>query len=262
MKLSGNILVSVFEWAAVCVILICLTAAMNASAGSRKAQLCTGMDICIRDSTENRFVSPGDIAGYVSADYGQVTGIPVMELDLKRMETVLDSRSAILKSEAYCTKDGVLHIDVTQREPVMRFQKGGQGFYADERGYVFPLKPGKASYVIVIDGNIPIETEDAGKGKAVSGKEKEWLDRMGTMVSYMNRHKVWNRSIVQIHVSDNGDLILIPREGREKFIFGKPEKIEEKFELMELYYSAVVPSGEKDRYGTVDVRYDKQIICK
>ena len=175
MKLSGNILVSVFEWAAVCVILICLTAAMNASAGSRKAQLCTGMDICIRDSTENRFVSPGDIAGYVSADYGQVTGIPVMELDLKRMETVLDSRSVILKSEAYCTKDGVLHIDVTQREPVMRFQKGGQGFYADERGYVFPLKPGKASYVIVIDGNIPIETGDAGKGKAVSGKEKEWL---------------------------------------------------------------------------------------
>ena len=262
MNSSGKIIRTILSLSALGIILVCLAVSWGISRSARSGTLCSGIEVSITDSTESRFVSGKDILEYISEDYGKTEGIPVENLDLDRMEQMLDSRSAVLKSEAYCTKDGILHIDVTQREPVMRFQKGGQGFYADERGYVFPLKPGKASYVIVIDGNIPIETGDAGKGKAVSGKEKEWLDRMGAMVSYMNRHKVWNRSIVQIHVSDNGDLILIPREGREKFIFGKPEKIEEKFELMELYYSAVVPSGEKDRYGTVDVRYDKQIICK
>ena len=262
MKMTGNILGSILEWGTAGIILICLITASEVSGSGRKAQLCTGTDICIKDSLESRFVSPEDITGYITADYGQVTGIPVRDLDLKKMEEVLDSRSAVLKSEAYITKDGLLHIDVTQRKPVMRFQKDGKGFYADAQGYVFPIKPGQASYVIVIDGNIPVRTGEEGRGKAVSGKEKEWMDKISELVSYMDRNRVWSRNIVQIHVERNGDLILIPWDGKEKFIFGKPEKIEEKFGLMELYYSAIVPAKGKGHYSSVDIRYDDQIICK
>ncbi len=262
MKTAGTIIKTSAGLAATAVILICVMASGAVSNAARNRTLCSGISVVIKDSTESRFVSGSDIIGYISEEYGKTTGLPVRDLDLKKMEKILDSQSAVLKSEAYCTKDGILHIGITQRKPVMRFQKNGAGFYADLNGYIFPMEPGKASYVVVIDGNIPLDPDKAGKGRSVTGKERQWLDRITDVVSYMESHSVWADDIVQIHVLENGDLVLIPREGREKFIFGKPVKVNEKFALMECYYSSIVPAKGKDAYRTVDIRYDGQIICK
>ena len=73
---------------------------------------------------------------------------------------------------------------------------------------------------------------------------------------------IWLKNIVQIHVDEKGDLILIPDEGREKFIFGQPDSIEEKFRKMELYYTSIVPDKGKDFYSTVNLKYDGRIICR
>lgn len=262
MSRSGNILRTVLGTGAIAAILLCLAVSAGISRSTRSGILCSGISVTIRDSAENRFVSEEDIKEYIAKEYGKTGEAPVKDLDLKKIESILDSRSAVLKSEAYCTKDGMLNISVTQRKPIMRFQKKGSGFYADADGYIFPMKEGRASYVIVIDGNIPLDLGNAGKGKATSGEERIWLDRITGLVTYMDRHRVWGEDIVQIHVQDNGDLIMIPREGREKFIFGKPVSVEEKFALMERYYTSIVPAMGKDRYSSVDVRYKGQIICR
>ena len=241
---------------------LCLMAAFGASAVKRGALTCTGLEVIIRDSLENSFVSVDDIRRYLDSESGGYMGRKLDSIDLAGIERIIDGKSAVLKSEAYCTKDGMLNISVTQRKPIMRFQKKGSGFYADADGYIFPMKEGRASYVIVIDGNIPLDLGNAGKGKATSGEERVWLDRITGLVTYMDRHRVWGEDIVQIHVQDNGDLIMIPREGREKFIFGKPVSVEEKFALMERYYTSIVPAMGKDRYSSVDVRYKGQIICR
>jgi len=63
-------------------------------------------------------------------------------------------------------------------------------------------------------------------------------------------------------VSEGGDLVITPTEGREKFLFGPPVRIAEKFSLMEKYYTTVVPSKEAGYYGTVDVRYSGQLVWR
>ena len=68
--------------------------------------------------------------------------------------------------------------------------------------------------------------------------------------------------IVQIHVTESSDLILIPREGNERFLFGQPDNFKAKFERMKKYYTAVVPEKGADKYRQVDVRYKGQIICR
>ena len=236
MNSSGKIIRTILSLSALGIILVCLAVSWGISRSARSGTLCSGIEVSITDSTESRFVSGKDILEYISEDYGKTEGIPVENLDLDRMEQMLDSRSAVLKSEAYCTKDGTLHILITQRKPVMRLQKGSEGFYVDREGYIFPIRPGRSGYVVVIDGNIPLELDKTTRGKA--------------------------DNIVQIHVRENGDLVLIPREGKEKFIFGKPDRIAEKFALMDCYYTNIVPARGNDRYRTVDVRYDRQIICK
>lgn len=244
------------------IILVCLTASFGVSSASRNKVVCSDVSVIVRDSAHSRFVTEDDVLEYLEKGYGKTGGIPVNNLDLKEIESILDSQSAVLKSEAYCTGDGVLHIDITQRKPLMRFQKGSEGFYADAHGYIFPMKTGKSSYVTVIDGEIPLKLGDAGRGKATSGKERLWLEHMTGLVEYMAESKVWENNIVQIHVEKNGDLVMIPREGKERFIFGKPTDVERKFALMDCYYTGIIPARGKDYYRTVDLRYEGQIICR
>ena len=243
-------------------LLICIVCSFIAGKHVRKALKCERLEVIISDSLENGFVSKADIKTYLDKGLVHYIGQPLDSLDLVKMENVIDSRSAVLKSHAYVTKDGTLHINVTQRKPVVRFQKKDGGFYADAEGYIFPLQNSYASHVQIVDGNIPLAANSGYKGEISDPKEKEWFSNVMALINYMENSKTWKDKIVQIHVAENNDLMLIPREGKERFIFGAPEDIQEKFEKISLYYKAVIPEKGQDTYRSVDLRYKDQLICK
>ena len=150
---------------------IFLVTGMN---GNRKRQLtCGGVNVEFAD--DYSFVTTNDIVGYLNNEYGVYIGQLLDSVDLAKVERILDNKSAILKTEAYTTPDGMLNVKVFQREPVIRFQKGGNGFYADEKGFLFPLQSNYTSQVPIIDGNVPLTFESGYKGEPVSQKEKDWL---------------------------------------------------------------------------------------
>lgn len=236
--------------------------AVTAGAGSRKALTCKGLEITITDSLQNSFVTEADIKSYIDREYGEYIGMNQDSIDLARIEDIVDGRSAVKKTEAYLTRDGILHIDVTQRKPVVRFQKQDGGFYADSEGFIFPLQRNYASHVQVIDGAIPLAANSGYKGAIEDPKEMEWFNRVMNVVNHIERSRTWKDMIVQISVSDGGDLILVPREGKEVFLFGQPVKVTEKFGKMSRYYTHIIPAKGEGHYKTVDVRFDGQIVCR
>ena len=244
------------------VILGCIVAAYIAGQQSRRPIVCKGIRIEVLDSTVNSFVTVSDVRHYLDRSCGELIGQPIDSIDLTKVEKVVDSRSAVLKSQAYVTRDSMLNITVTQRKPVVRFQKKEGGFYADAEGYIFPLQSSYASHVQIIDGAIPLAANSGYKGGIENPDEREWFKKIMNVVNYMEGSKAWKGKIVQIHVLENGELILVPREGNVKFIFGHPHSLEKKFSKMEKYYTTIVPEKGSDRYKTVDVRFDNQIVCK
>ena len=243
-------------------LVIGMSCAFIAGKVKRSSMKCERLEVTILDSLKNSFVSESDVKKYLDREYGTYVGMPLDSLDLVKMEKILDGRSSVLKSQAYVTKDGALHIDIIQRSPVVRFQKKDGGFYADAEGYIFPLQNTYASHVQVIDGDIPLAANSGYKGDIENAQEKAWFKRIMNVVNYMENSKVWKGKIVQIHVQKNGELILIPRVGKERFLFGQPDSINEKFSKMERYYTTIVPEKGSDRYKTVDVRFSNQIVCK
>ena len=239
-----------------------LIASCVAGAADRKPIVCKGVKIVIADSTVNQFVTPSEVKKYIDKEYSGYIGMPIDEIDLVKVEAILDEKTAIYKSEAYTTKDSLLNISITQRRPIVRFQKGDKGFYADAEGFLFPLQSTYASYVQIIDGAIPLKNEHGYKGTPDTEEEKLWLKRMIDLVKYIDGSRKWKDAIVQISVGEDGNLTLVPRKGKEKFIFGHPTEIEDKFEKMELYYKAIAPAKEEGRYKSVDLRFDGQIVCR
>ena len=257
-RILKYILISLFAIA----LAACIVMSYLAGVEARRPIICKGIRIEILDSAENRFVSVADVRRFIDRSYGQIIGEPLDSLDLVKLEHIVDSRSAVRKSQAFVTKDSMLNITVTQRKPVVRFQKRDGGFYADAEGYIFPLQNTYASHVQIVDGNIPLAANSGYKGSIDTPKEKEWFKSVMNVINYMEGSKVWRDKIVQIYVDDKGELILIPREGEEKFLFGQPHSVAEKFTKMEKYYTTIIPEKGSSRYKSVDVRFEGQIVCK
>lgn len=240
----------------------CLVVAYMSGVSCRAPLKCTGLNVVIADSSMNRFVSKADVKKFLDKEYGEYVGMLLDSIDLAKVEKIIDGRSAVNKSEAYTTRDGMLNVKVTQRTPVVRFQKSDGGFYADAEGFLFPLQSSYASRVQVIDGDIPLKANSGYKGEITDEKERAWLGKVIDLVNYMENSRTWKDKIVQITVCDGGELIMVPREGTERFHFGQPDEIQEKFRKMEKYYTAVVPAKGEKEYSVVNLEYDGQIVCR
>lgn len=225
----------------------------------RRATTCQGVKATIADSTLRRFVSEGDVVSWLG-EWGTFVGAPLDSLNLLEMENLLDSKGIIRKSQVWLEDDGFIHAEVTQREPVIRFQRGNLGFYADRSGFLFPLQNRFTARVPIVDGVLPIRYEAGFKGYPEEAADKTWILQVLALTDYMNS-RAWMDLIGQITVDRRGNLVLLPREGREKFLFGAPTGAEAKFGRIRTYYNTILPS-HGEGYTTVDVRYDGQIICR
>lgn len=235
-----------------------LMLALNAD---RQRELtCAGVKVEFADN--RKFVTQADIESYLKRDYGPYIGQRLDSVDLKKVEQILNGKSAIRKTDAYKTPDGLLNIKIYQREPVVRFQKGNLGFYADERGFLFPLQHNYVSDVPVFDGAVPLDFTAGYKGEPKNKVQQVWLSEVLAMVRWMKASRTWAENISQITVEPDGGLVLIPRKGKERFLFGRPVEVEEKFARIEKYYSAILPEKGAGYYSTINVKYHKQIICR
>ena len=229
--------------------------------GRRTRQItCAGVRVELTD--DFNFVTQKDIEGYLKKEYGAYIGQRLDSVDLAKVERILDGKSAILKAEAYTSPDGFLNVKIRQREPVVRFQKADNGFYADREGFLFPLQRNYTSMVPIVDGALPMNVERGYKGKPRTDPEKEWLAGVTDLVNFMQESETWAENFCQITVKDNGDLVMIPREGKERFIFGPPADIDGKFDRISRYYTTILPEKGAGYYSTVNVKYNGQIVCR
>ena len=245
-------------------LLVCvLTGAYFLGASKRKPIKCKGVSITVTDSAMNRFISPKEIKKYLDEELeGGYIGVQIDSISLTRIEEILDSKSAICKSQAYTTKDSILNVTVTQKQPLVRFQKGTKGFYAIEDCTLFPLQSTYTSHVMVVDGYVPLKIEHGHLGKPDTEAGCKWLQDIVSLVKHIEGSKTWKSKIVQITVLEDSDLVLIPRVGQERFLFGQPCEFEEKFEKMGLYYKSIRHKKGESAYKTVDLRFKDQIVCR
>lgn len=236
----------------VCAILGAFLIVVYHSTGKKHREqiTCTGINVVVTDSLENQFVLASDVKGFLTQEYGECIGTAIDSINLNNIEEILKSKSAILGTVAYITKNGVLNIEVNQRQPIVRFIGKAHGYYADRHGRTFPLQSTYASYVQSVDGHIPEMTDSTQILEIVR------------LVNFIEDSNEWRNKIVNISIDTTGNLTLIPRKGNEKFLFGQPDGIEQKMERMKLYYSSIIPARDSSRYTTVNVKYSGQIICK
>ena len=125
---------------------------------------CTRLEVSFADTL--RFVSEEDIREYLDTRYGTYIGQRLDSVQLSRIEDLLAERSAVQSGQAWTTSDGILHVLVTQRAPVLRIQDGRRSFYVDADGGIFPPHETYIASVPTVEGTIPFEIPDGFRGEA------------------------------------------------------------------------------------------------
>lgn len=235
-------------------------AAVSMLSCSQKSILtCDSIKVSFSDSL--RFLTSEDVEECIKKEYGICVGQKRDSIKLARIEDILKSNSSVRNCEAWISHDGTLHVEISQRTPCVMFKKGEVRFYADKEGYIFPLH-GKTVAVPVVEGNLPLSEGGAFRGYAITEEERVWIAGVLDMLDYVKSERKWRGKVTEFHAESNGDISLKTNIGEERIIIGYPESFEQQFKKIEKYYGWIVPAKGEGYYKSVNLKYNKQIICR
>ena len=237
-----------------------LTVSTGFVSSRQQALICQNVQINVCDSLVNNFINSAMVANILSRDAGKTIGEYMTQLDMYKLEQLLIKNNVIKRAEVFSSIDGVLHVNVYQRRPIVRLQTSTHGFYIDETGYIFPLSDVYTSFVPVVTGNILMSINNKYKGLIL--EKEEFLKQIYAFALFLDKHEFWQLQIAQVHVKCASEIDLTPYEGNENIHLGALNGYEYKLDKLKAFYRSAYPAREESPYSDIDLRYGSQIVCK
>jgi len=227
------------------------------------AMLCGGVSIDIHDSSDYHFVTKREIRNLVTESNGRVLGVPMKDLAITEIEERISRLRELKVAEVYTSIDGILHVYVDQRDPIMRVIADGGDYFVDKEGVVIRRKGLYTPRLHIVGGNISI-TSKMLNGVSVldTSIKRSILKDIYKLVNYLNGDSFWSAQIDQIYVDNDDEIDLIPRLGNSLVHLGTIENYEGKLRNLEAFYRNVLPETGWNKYGLINLEYKDQIVCK
>ena len=218
-----------------------------------KNNICSKIEVNFRSNDVIR-INEEDILRMVRAADNQIIGKPLKEIDAERIEYEIEKLPTIENAEVYkvIVKDnesfkGVLSIKVKHREPLVRIMSPSGNYYFDKNGHKFPASINYTANVLTVTGTI---------------SDYDAVNKLLPFIIYVESNDFWKAQIQQIHINSNGDAILVPLVGDQLIELGSFDNYERKLRNMRAFYEQVLAKNNWDKYRTVSVKYDNQVIAK
>jgi len=213
---------------------------------------CANVKVEIADSASQHFIENSDIRQWVHRNYQGIFGLPLQDVNLRKIEDGLRKLHAIEEVDVYTNvyeqgpkSFGSLVVRIKQREPVFRVV-GSSAFYMDKLGKVIEWSPRYTPRVMIVGGLVSAEFA-----------RKKLLP----LITYINDDKFLSAQIDQIYVNAVGELSMIPRVGEQIILFGAPDDFQTKFRNLKALYTDGFKDGGWSIYKSINLEFQNQIIC-
>lgn len=247
-------------------IIISLIIMLSFVISKRERVQCNAIDIVIVDSADNYFIEKNDVLQLVYQTSKHVIGYPIDSINAAELENKLNKHPYIKLAEIYKTIDGILKIELTQRQPIIRiFNRKNESYYIDNEGYIMPTSIKFTSHELIANGFIK-NSFNFAKNKRYSIGDLEncnsILCDLYKLAKYIQQDDLLNAQIEQIYVTSNNEYELIPKVGEHIIQLGTIYNYEEKFDNLKIFYKkGFIKTGWK-RYSKIVLKYKDQIVCK
>ncbi|MBI3137282.1 MAG: hypothetical protein HYZ15_01720 [Sphingobacteriales bacterium] len=238
---------------------LCIGAGMftllMAAISKKNKGLCNGYTIVISGVETNYFIDRKEVETLLKKSAkGDIKGQLVSSLSLHDMETALERNSWISNAELYIDNQGMLHVTVTEKEPVARiFTTAGRSFYIDKSGKRMPLSDQLSARVPVFTGYPEI--------KKMTAADSVLLDHITRAANYILQDPFWLAQVAQIDIEPDRTIEMIPVVGNHVVKMGEGDHIERQFSRLMAFYKQVMSRTGFDRYKVINVQYAGQVLA-
>lgn len=213
----------------------------------------------IRQQVDKTLLQDKEVKHWLSLFYKKdIRNIPTYALKPKLLEKFIGERSVVKKAEVYLDALQNLHIDVFQRNPIVRvIDVRGNQYYLDEEGYKIELSSQYSVRVPVATGVLaPVITAQ------LSAKDQLFYKSLLLVANQISQDSFSNALIEQIDMDGNGEFTLIPKIGTEKIFLGSIELLNDKLDRLKLFYKENMGRQGWNIYETINLKYKGQVIGK
>ena len=176
------------------------------------SDVCKKYIIRIDYGKADMLVTEGDIYTVVKSTGNILKRQHLGSIDFERIEHEIKRQSYVANAQAYMTLDGIVEIDVVQRQPILRiFNEKGESFYLDGLGNLMPMNPTFSARVLVATGFIlePFSEKVCYLTDSVRKKDSmeyhSVMNNLYKLSAYITKDKFLKAQIEQIFVDPNGE---------------------------------------------------------
>lgn len=199
-----------------------------------------------------------DILEIIERSFGhEIVGEPLGGLDMERMERVLESASFILSADAYVDAEEVVHLEIKQREPIVRIMdRDGQQYYLDHTGTKMKRSDHFTARVLVATGNIPPYDPE------FQTAEDNNLRYIFELTQKILKDDFLENLVGQIHVNGQNELQMVPIVGDQRIVLGNIEELDDKIFRLKTFYQEAMSRMGWNKYKTINLKFRNQVVCK
>jgi len=205
-------------------------------------------------------VEPEELLELLSKSFTKpLDQLTLSDIDIERVEQVLEQQAFVGDAQAYIDADMVLTIGVEQRVPLLRIiADNGQNYYLDLEGVRLPLSTNYTVRVPVVTGAVAPWSDD------YMDKPDSPFSQLMQLGTYLRHDPFLSALIEQIEVADNGELTLAPKVGDQVIYLGRYDKEQtpERLQRLKIFYREGLPYEGWRKYRSFDLRYADQVVAK
>jgi cell division protein FtsQ len=252
-RINWKLVFKIFAW------VICLTGTvvlMSFVGIKQKTVTCKSIKILIPGA--DNFIEREEIDAILRQSQGNLIGRPLQGINLEDIEKSIKANPYIAFATVYADMDGIINIEIQQRQPILRvINLNDQDYYIDRDGLKMPVSANFTANVLVANGRIM--EHFSGKVDTLITKLAEDLFKTAL---YIKTDTIWDSQIEQLYVNDRNDIELIPRVGIQKIILGTADSLDVKMRNLLAFYKQAMPKVGWDTYKTINIKYTNQIVCE
>jgi cell division protein FtsQ len=226
-----------------------------AAISKKKRGVCKDYTITIKGVQNNFFIDQKDVEQLLmKATKSKIRDEPVSSFKLYELEEMLENNTWIEQAELYFDNRDVLHVTVSEKEPVARvFTTAGNSFYIDSLGRNMPLSD-------KMSARVPVFTGFPAK-KKLTPADSVLLEGVRQTAIFINNHPFWLSQVAQVDITADRNFEMIPVVGNHLVRLGDGENMPQKFNRLMVFYRQVLSKTGFDKYRVIDVQYKGQVVA-
>jgi cell division protein FtsQ len=227
---------------------------LAAAVRKQKNDRCRDYSITVKGQPGNLFVDGKEVEKLMmAATTGKIKGQPISTIHLRQLEQLLEDNTWINDAQLYFDNRDVLHITVTEREPIARiFNTAGKSYYIDSSLSRMPLSD-------KVSARVPVFTDFPEKN-ILTSKDSLLLKDVRTIATFIIHDDFWMSQVAQIAITPEREFEMIPVVGVHTVELGDGTGIAAKFHRLFVFYDKVLSKTGFDKYKTIDVQYEGQVV--